>query len=148
MNKQTPGMPVSTPVAWFLKTGIVLLIAGASLGAVMHHQHSRALMGAHAHVTLAGGLVSIVYALCYQQFAVLARSRLAAAHLVLHFGSSAVLLVLVLVFGVQGRTFDDGLPHTMVGVVGVAGLFFFSSMLAFALNVFKALRVQAPGAVD
>ena len=141
-------MLVSRPVAWFLKTGIVLLIAGASLGVVMHHQHSRALLGAHAHVTLAGGLVSIVYALCYQQFAVLAQSRLAAVHAVLHFGSTAVLLVLVMLFGVQGRTFDDALPHTMVGVVAVAGLFFFASMLAFALNVFMALRTQAPGAAN
>ena len=148
MNKKSPAMLVSRPVAWFLKTGIVFLIAGASLGAVMHHQHSRALLGAHAHATLAGGLVSIVYALCYQQFAVLAQSRLAAVHAVLHFGSTAVLLVLVMLFGVQGRTFDDALPHTMVGVVAVAGLFFFASMLAFALNVFMALRTQAPGAAN
>jgi hypothetical protein len=142
-------MHISRTVAWFLKTGVVLLIAGASLGAVMHHQHSRALLGAHAHVTLAGGVVSILYALCYQQFPVLARSRLAAVHAVLHFGSSLVLLGLVIVFGLQGRTFDDLLPHTMVGLVTVTGLFFFASMLAFAANVFRSLpaqRTEAPRA--
>jgi hypothetical protein len=136
-------MKVSRTVAWFLKTGIFLLLAGASLGAVMHHQHSRALMSAHAHVTLGGGLVSIVYALCYQQFAVLARSRLATVHMVLHFGSVAVLLVLVTLFGLQGRRFDDPLPHTMVGVVGGVGLLLFCSMGVFAVNVFRSLQGQA-----
>ena len=140
-------MKVSRTVAWFLKTGIFLLIAGASLGAVMHHQHSRALMSAHAHVTLGGGLVSIVYALCYQQFPVLARSRLAAVHVVLHFGSMAVLLALVTLFSLQGRRFDDALPHTMVGVVAGTGLLLFCSMLAFALNVFRSLQGQAAQAL-
>lgn len=135
-------MNVSRTVAWFLKTGIFLLIAGASLGAMMHHQQNLALMSAHAHVTLGGGLVSIVYALCYQQFAVLTRSRLAAAHLVLHFGSMAVLLFLVTLFSLQGRSFDDPLPHTMVGVIGSAGLLLFCSMLAFAANVFRSLQGQ------
>ena len=136
-------MNVSNTVAWFLKTGILLLIAGASLGAVMHHQHSRALTNAHAHVSLVGGLLSIVYALCYQQFAVLARSRLAAVHLVLHFGSVAVLLILLTLFSVQGRSFGDPLPHTMAGIIGGTGLMFFSAMLAFAVNVFRSLQGQA-----
>lgn len=136
-------MNVSRTVAWFLKTGIVLLIAGASLGAVMHHQQSRALVSAHAHLTLGGGLVSIVYALCYQQFAVLARSRLAAVHVVLHFSAMAVLLALVMLFSLQGRRFDDPLPHTMAGIMAATGLVFFCSMLAFALNVFRSLQGQA-----
>ena len=140
-------MKVSRTVAWFLKTGIVLLIAGASLGAVMHHQHSRALMSAHAHLSIGGGLVSIAYALCYQQFAVLARSRLAALHVVLHFGSAAVLLVLVTLFSVQGRNFDDPLPHTLASVMGGTGLLFFCSMLAFAVNVFRSLQGQAAQAL-
>jgi hypothetical protein len=136
-------MKVSRTVAWFLKTGIFLLIAGATLGAVMHHQQSRALMTAHAHITLGGGLLSILYALCYQQFGVLARSRLATVHLVLHFGSVAVLLALVVLFGLQGRRFDDPLPHSMVGVVGAVGLLLFCSMLVFAANVFRSLQGQA-----
>ena len=141
-------MQVSRTVAWFLKTGIVLLIAGASLGALMHHQHSRALVSAHAHLSLAGGLLSIVYALCYQQFAVLARSRLAAVHVGLHFGSTAVLLVLATLFSVQGRSFDDPLPHALAGVIGGTGLLFFGSMLAFALNLFRSLQGQPAQALD
>ena len=140
-------MKVSRTVAWFLKAGILMLIAGASLGAVMHHQQSRALVSAHAHLTLGGGLVSIVYALCYQQFAVLARSRLAAVHVVLHFGSTAVLLLLVTLFSLQGRSFDDPLPHAMAGIMAGTGLLFFGSMLAFALNVFRSLKGEAAQAL-
>lgn len=136
-------MNVSRTVAWFLKTGIVLLVAGASLGAVMHHQQSRALVSAHAHLTLGGGLLSIAYALCYQQFAVLEQSRLAAVHVALHFGPGAVLLVLVTLFSVQGRSFDDPLPHTMVGIVSATALLLFCSMLAFAMNVFRSLHGPA-----
>ena len=136
-------MKVSRTVAWFLKTGIFLLVAGASLGAVMHHQQSRALMSAHAHIALAGGLLSVVYALCYQQFTALARSRLAAVHVVLHFGAGGVLLALVTLFSLQGRSFDDPLPHTMVGVIGTAGLLLFGSMLVFAANVFRSLQGQS-----
>ena len=138
-------MHVSRTTSWFLKAGIVLLIAGAGIGAVMHHQQSRALVGAHAHVTLLGGFVSILYALCYQQFPGLARSRLAALHACLHFGASAVLFALVIAFGLGGRIFDDPDPHLLTMVVGGASVALFGSMLAFAINVFiNVVPARAP----
>lgn len=133
-------MNLSRTASWFLKAGVVLLVAGALLGVVMHHQHSRALVGAHAHVTVAGGLLSILYALCYQQFPPLDRSRLAAVHAALHFGACAVLFGLLIAFGIGGRVFDDGQPHVLVAVVVGASLALFASMLAFAANVFINLQ--------
>jgi hypothetical protein len=61
--------------------------------------------------------------------------------------AASVLLGLLTLFSLQGRSFDDPLPHTLVGVVGAAGLLLFCSMLVFAANVFRSLQGQAAQAL-
>jgi hypothetical protein len=136
-------MHISSAVRWFIKSGVIMLMAGAALGAVMHQAQDRALIAAHAHITLAGGLMAIIYALCYQQFPRMARTRLTRVHLVLHLGAGGILLALLVFFGISGRTFDDALPHAMAGTIVVASLMFLASIAAFAGNVFLSIQSHA-----
>ena len=128
-------MIVSRIVAWFMKFGATFLFTGIALGVLMHHQHQRGLLVAHVHVTLAGGVLPILYALSYQQFPALLRSRLAAVHLGLHAGASLVLLILLITHAIANRTFDDALPHSTAALSAAAGLAFTASVLAFTANV-------------
>lgn len=137
-------MIVSRIVAWFMKFGATFLFTGIALGVLMHHQHQRSLLVAHVHVTLAGGVLPILYALSYQQFPALSRSRLAPVHLGLHAGASLVLLVLMTVHAIAKRTFDDALPHSTAVLSAAAGLAFIASVLAFTANVCLSLASAPP----
>lgn len=120
----------------FLKFGAVFLLLGILLGVAMHHQHSRSLIPVHAHVTLAGGFLMILFGLVYRAFAALGRSRLAAWHFWLHAIPSVLLLSHASFFALSGRSFDDTQEHGMAIVVALLGMAMLASLVLFAVNVF------------
>jgi hypothetical protein len=124
-----------------VRVGAVYLISGVLLGMAMHHQHSRALMGAHAHVTLAGGFLTIIFGLVYRQFPQAGQSRLAAVHFWTHNLAFLALFAFTGYFSVAGRSFDDAQPHTAGVLFATIAMAVVTSLIVFAVNVFRNVSV-------
>ncbi len=121
----------------FIKAGALFLVAGILLGILMHHQHSRALVALHAHVTLGGGVLMLVFGLVYRLDEAADRSKLAAWHFWLYLGSSGSLLAWAAYEALNGRSFDDSGAHRASAAVSVVGLAFAASLVLFLVNVFR-----------
>lgn len=127
----------------FIKIGAVLLLLGVLLGLVMHHRQDRLLVPVHAHVTLAGGVLMILFGLVYKTFRAVDQSPLAAWHFWLYVIPSVALTLFTSASALMGRVFDDSQPHLTVPFTGLA-LMLLASFVVFALNVFRNVGKQPP----
>ncbi|MES2948749.1 MAG: hypothetical protein V4858_09425 [Pseudomonadota bacterium] len=125
----------------FVKIGVTFLVLGIFLGVVMHHQHTRALVPLHAHVTLVGGFLMIIFGLIYQAFPAMAKSKLAAWHFWLFTASSLSLSAFATREASRLRTFDDANEHGASMLVAILGLTFLTSLILLVINVFKNGKV-------
>lgn len=108
----------------FFIFGIVFAIAGMMLGIKMAISGDHLEMPVHAHIMVAGWLMSAVFGFFYHLFPKAAANKLA----IVHFGLHAVglfVLVVSLYFLLAGNTGIE--PVTAVG-----SLVFFAGMLLFA----------------
>ena len=108
----------------FFTLAIVYAIAGMMLGLSMSISHDHTQMPTHAHIMVAGWLMSAVFAFFYQLVPAAAASRLAPAHFWLT-AVSGVGLVVGLYFMLGGNPAVE--PFVAVSSIG-----FFASLLLFA----------------
>ncbi len=121
----------------FVKIGLIFLVLGILLGVVMHHQHTRALVPLHAHITLVGGFLMIIFGLIYRVFPATAKSKLAEWHFWMFAFSSLSLSAFASLEMSRSRTFDDANEHGASMMVAILGLIFLTSLILFVINIFK-----------
>lgn len=68
----------------FFILGIVMAIAGMMLGLSMAMSHTHIQMPVHAHIMVAGWLMSAVFGFFYHQFPVARQNKLATVHFWIH----------------------------------------------------------------
>ncbi|MBA3449234.1 MAG: hypothetical protein H0T56_16835 [Pseudaminobacter sp.] len=108
----------------FFTLAIVYAIAGMMLGLSMAISHDHTQMPTHAHIMVAGWLMSAVFAFFYQLVPAARASRLAPVHFWLT-ALSGVGLVVGLFFMIGGNP-------AIEPVVAVSSIGFFASLLLFA----------------
>jgi predicted membrane channel-forming protein YqfA (hemolysin III family) len=104
--------------------GIVMAIAGMMLGLSMAMSHNHVQMPVHAHIMVAGWLMSAVFGFFYHLFPVARQNKLATVHFWIH-AVSIVVLVVSLYFVLSGSPEVE--PMT-----ALSSIVFFLSMLLFA----------------
>lgn len=108
----------------FFILGIVMAIAGMMLGLSMAMTNNHVQMPVHAHIMVAGWLMSAVFGFFYHLFPVARQNRLATVHFWIH-AISIVVLVVSLYFVLAG---NPGVEP----VTAVSSILFFLGMLLFA----------------
>jgi cbb3-type cytochrome oxidase subunit 1 len=108
----------------FFIVGIAFAIAGMMLGLKMAMSGDHLEMPVHAHIMVAGWLMSAVFGFFYHLFPAAAANRLAQAHFWLH-SIGIFVLVVSLYFLLAGNT-------AIEPVTAVASIAFFLGMLLFA----------------
>jgi predicted membrane channel-forming protein YqfA (hemolysin III family) len=108
----------------FFILGIVMAIAGMMLGLSMAMSHNHVQMPVHAHIMVAGWLMSAVFGFFYHLFPVARQNKLATVHFWIH-AVSIVVLVVSLYFVLSGS------PE-VEPVTALSSIVFFLSMLLFA----------------
>lgn len=124
----------------FIKVGIAYLFAGIFVAFLMHHQQDRTLVPVHAHLTLAGGFLTMIFGLIYAAFPAAGRSKLAAWHFWLYNAAALGMIGFAVFEATRSRTFDDASPHLGFIYTSVAGLAAMSALITFAANVFLNIR--------
>jgi cbb3-type cytochrome oxidase subunit 1 len=115
----------------FLKTAVVYLVIGVTLGVYMgatgdHTQHPT-----HAHLNLLGWVSMALFGLFYRAFPAAADTKLARWHFWIHQLGVPVLLALLF-------TFLSGHPE-VDPVLGVLSVIVWLGILLFAINVWRTL---------
>lgn len=118
----------------FFLLAIIYAICGMTLGLVMSISQDHTQMPVHAHIMVAGWLMSAVFAFFYHLFPVAAASRLAPVHFWLTAVSGIGLLV-GLFFLLAGNPAIEPL-------VAISSLGFFAGILLFAWIAIPATRVR------
>jgi predicted membrane channel-forming protein YqfA (hemolysin III family) len=108
----------------FFILGIVMAIAGMMLGLSMAMSHNHVQMPVHAHIMVAGWLMSAVFGFFYHLFPVARQNKLATLHFWIH-AVSIVVLTVSLYFVLAG---NPGIEP----VTAVSSILFFLGMLLFA----------------
>lgn len=108
----------------FFILGIVMAIAGMMLGLSMAMSHNHVQMPVHAHIMVAGWLMSAVFGFFYHLFPVARQNKLATVHFWIH-AVSIVVLVVSLYFVLAGS------PE-VEPVTAISSILFFLGMLLFA----------------
>ena len=116
----------------FFILAVCYAVAGMVLGIYMAASHDHTEMPTHAHVMVAGWLMSSVFAFFYHLFPEIGARPLARAHFWIQ-AVSGVVLVVSLFFVLQG---NEGLePITALASVG-----FLIGMLVFVWNAMPVLK--------
>ena len=116
----------------FFILALCYAVAGMVLGIVMAATHDHTEMPAHAHIMVAGWLMSSVFAFFYHLFPEIGAKPLARAHFWVQ-AVSGIVLVVSLFFLLRG---NDGLePVTALASVG-----FLLGTLMFVWNALPVLR--------
>jgi hypothetical protein len=108
----------------FFILGIVMAIAGMTLGITMAMTHNHAQMPVHAHIMVAGWLMSAVFGFFYHLFPVARQNKLATIHFWMH-AVGIVVLTVSLYFVLAG---NPGVEP----VTAVSSILFFLGLLLFA----------------
>ena len=108
----------------FFILGIAMAIAGMMLGLSMAMTHNHVQMPVHAHIMVAGWLMSAVFGFFYHLFPVARQNKLATIHFWIH-AVSIVVLTVSLYFVLAG---NPGVEP----VTAVSSILFFVGMLLFA----------------
>ena len=108
----------------FFILGIVMAIAGMILGLKMAMTNDHVQMPVHAHIMVAGWLMSAVFGFFYHLFPVARQNKLATIHFWIH-AVSIVVLVVSLYFVLGG---NPGVEP----VTAISSILFFLGMLLFA----------------
>ena len=108
----------------FFILGIVMAIAGMMLGLKMAMTNNHVQMPVHAHIMVAGWLMSAVFGYFYHLFPVARQNKLATIHFWMH-AVGIVVLTVSLYFVLAG---NPGVEP----VTAVASILFFLGMLLFA----------------
>jgi len=108
----------------FFILGIVMAIAGLILGLKMAITEDHGQMPVHAHIMVAGWLMSAVFGFFYHLFPVARQNKLATVHFWIH-AVSIVVLTVSLYFVLAG---NPGVEP----VTAVSSILFFLGMLLFA----------------
>lgn len=118
----------------FLRTAVVYVLAGMSLGIFMALSDDHSQMPTHAHMNLLGWASMALYAVVYRVWPEAARSPLAAWHFWI-----ANLGTLTVVIGVAGIM--AGREETFGPVAGVGSILSLIGMLLFAAIVYTRVGV-------
>jgi hypothetical protein len=118
----------------FLRTAVVYVLAGMSLGIFMALSDDHSQMPTHAHMNLLGWASMALYALVYRAWPEAARSPLAPWHFWI-----ANLGTLVVVIGVAGIM--AGREETFGPIAGVGSILSLLGMLLFAAIVYTRVGV-------
>lgn len=116
----------------FFILGIVYVICGLTLGLVMGISDDHSQMPTHAHIMLAGFMLSTVMAYFYHLFPDRARTALATVHFWLA-AVSGIVFMTGLFFMFRGVTSAEP-------VVAIGSMAFFLSVLLFIWNAIPVLR--------
>ncbi len=108
----------------FFILGIVMAIAGLMLGLKMAMTNDHVQMPVHAHIMVAGWLMSAVFGFFYHLFPVARQNKLATIHFWIH-AVSIVVLTVSLYFVLAG---NPGVEP----VTAVSSILFFLGLLLFA----------------
>ena len=108
----------------FFILGIVMVIAGLMLGLKMAITQDHGQMPVHAHIMVAGWLMSAVFGFFYHLFPVARQNKLATIHFWMH-AVGIVVLTVSLYFVLAG---NPGVEP----VTAVSSILFFLSVLLFA----------------
>ncbi len=108
----------------FFILGIVMAIAGMMLGLKMAMTNNHVQMPVHAHIMVAGWLMSAVFGFFYHLFPVARQNKLATIHFWMH-AVGIVVLTVSLYFVLAG---NPGVEP----VTAVSSILFFLGMLLFA----------------
>ena len=108
----------------FFILGIVMAIAGLMLGLSMAMTHNHVQMPVHAHIMVAGWLMSAVFGFFYHLFPVARQNKLATIHFWMH-AVGIVVLTVSLYFVLAG---NPGVEP----VTAVSSILFFLGVLLFA----------------
>jgi hypothetical protein len=133
----------------FLRTAVIYVLAGMSLGIFMALSNDHSQMPTHAHMNLLGWASMALYAVVYRVWPEAARSPLASWHFWI-----ANLGTLVVVIGVAGIM--AGHEQTFGPLAGVGSILSLVGMLLFAVIVYTrvgvtrslSLGVEPAGAAD
>lgn len=118
----------------FLRTAVIYVLAGMSLGIFMALSNDHSQMPTHAHMNLLGWASMALYAVVYRVWPEAARSPLASWHFWI-----ANLGTLVVVIGVAGIM--AGHEQTFGPIAGVGSIFSLVGMLLFAVIIYTRVGV-------
>jgi cbb3-type cytochrome oxidase subunit 1 len=121
--------------ALFLRTAVIYVLAGMSLGIFMALSDDHSQMPTHAHMNLLGWASMALYAVVYRVWPEAARSALAVWHFWI-----ANLGTLVVVIGVAGIM--AGHEQTFGPLAGVGAIVSLIGMLLFAAIVYTCVGVS------
>ena len=116
----------------FFILALCYAVAGMVLGIVMAATHDHGEMPAHAHIMVAGWVMSAIFAFFYHLFPVIGASRMARAHFWVQ-AVSGIVLVVSLFFLLKGN--DNIEPITALASVG-----FLIGTLMFVWNAVPVLK--------
>lgn len=116
----------------YLRTGVLFILVGMTMGLQMAISQDHAIHGAHAHLNLLGFVCSMLFGLFYLLVPEAASSRLAIAQAWLWIPGVAVMIPGV---AMAELGHENGAPLAAIG-----SLMVFVAMLLFAYVVFKATR--------
>ncbi|MFT3987132.1 hypothetical protein [Aestuariivirga sp.] len=116
----------------FFGLAIIYAICGMALGIHMAASHDHIEMPAHAHIMVAGWVMSAIFAFFYHLFPTINASRMAMVHFWVQ-AVSGIVLVVSLYILLQG---NDGVEP----VTALASIGFLVGMLIFAWNALPVLR--------
>lgn len=116
----------------FFILALCYAVAGMVLGIYMAASHDHTEMPTHAHIMVAGWLMSSVFAFFYHLFPEIGARALARAHFWIQ-GVSGVVLVVSLFFVLQG---NEGIEP----VTALASIGFLIGMLVFVWNAMPVLK--------
>ena len=116
----------------FFILAIAYAIAGMALGIHMAASHVHTQMPTHAHIMVAGWLMSAVFAFFYHLFPEIGARPMARVHFWIQ-GVSGVVLVVALYFLLAGN-------EQLEPVTAAASFGFLLGMLVFAWNALPVLR--------
>lgn len=116
----------------FFMLALAYAICGMVLGIYMAASHDHSQMPTHAHIMVAGWVMSAVFAYFYHLFPAIGATRLAAVHFWLQ-AVSGVVLVVSLFFLLNGK-------ESIEPVTALASFGFLAGTLLFAWNAMPVLE--------
>lgn len=116
----------------FFGLAIIYAVIGMALGIHMASSHTYTQAPVHAHIMVAGWLMSSVFAIFYHLFPAIGQKTMATVHFAVQAVSGIVLLV-SLFFVLGGNT-------SLEPITGIASFGFLAGMLIFAWNALPVLK--------
>lgn len=119
----------------FLLIGTVYILVGLGFGMHMGASGDHTLAPLHAHINLLGFVLSILFALIYRSYAVMADSALAKIHFWLHQIGTLVLVIMLFLL-LADKITEDG----MAPVAPIAEMAILVGTALFGWNALKNAR--------